>query len=288
MGRIRAGWELTKKSWALLRGHRVLFTFPVYGVLASLVIVAVTVLPGIYLLDSNATVPGGIAAIAVGIYIAAFVGYYFSVGLAAAADKTFRGEPATVADGLAVSRQRLGAIAGWALISALLGVAFAALEQIRGVGLIIGGLLNAAWSLITFLAVPVIALEGTGPIETVKRSAELFRSRWVGQVTGNAAIGGIVALVGLLPGIAITVVGILVWSSNSGGDGVALGAVLVAIGLVIVAVSMLLIQAMRGVFGVALYRFAADGEAAGGFTEAELESAVRSRGGTEDAARSTI
>jgi Family of unknown function (DUF6159) len=283
MGKIRAGWELTKKSWALLRTHRVLFTFPVYGVVASLVIVAVTVLPGIYLLDANVTVPGGIAVIAIGIYVAAFVGYYFSVGLAAAADKTFRGESATVADGLAVSRQRLGAIAGWALISALLGVAFAALEQIRGVGLIIGGLLNAAWSLITFLAVPVIALEGTGPIETVKRSAELFRSRWVGQVTGNVAIGGIVALVGLLPGIAITAIGILVWSSDSGGDGVAFGAVLVAAGVVIVAVSMLLMQAMRGVFGVALYRFAADGRAAGGFTEAELESAVRSRGGTAQA-----
>jgi hypothetical protein len=164
--------------------------------------------------------------------------------------------------------------------SRLLGVAFAALEQIRGVGLIIGGLLNAAWSLITFLAVPVIAPEGTGPIETIKRSGEPFRSRWIGQVTGNAAIGGIVALVGLLPGIAITVIGILVWSSSSGGDGVAFGAVLVAIGVVIVAVSMLLIQAMRGVFGVALYRFAADGEATGGFTEADLESAVRSRGGT--------
>ena len=33
-------------------------------------------------------------------------------------------------------------------------------------------------------------------------------------------------------------------------------------------VSMLIIQAMRGVFGVALYRFASAGEVASGFTEA--------------------
>ena len=41
---------------------------------------------------------------------------------------------------------------------------------------------------------------------------------------------------------------------------------------------MLIIQAMRGVFGVALYRFASTGEVASGFTEADLNSAVRTKG----------
>ena len=40
---------------------------------------------------------------------------------------------------------------------------------------------------------------------------------------------------------------------------------------------MLIIQAMRGVFGVALYRFASTGEVTTGFTEADLNSAVRTK-----------
>ena len=33
MNRIKQGWALTKKSWALLRSHRELFRFPIYGAL---------------------------------------------------------------------------------------------------------------------------------------------------------------------------------------------------------------------------------------------------------------
>lgn len=278
MGRIRRGWELTKKSWALLRGHRSLLRFPLYAALATLVAVAVTVLPGIYLIDAKSSVPGGVVLIAVGLYLASFVGIYFSVGLAATADQIFHGREASVGDGLAVSRRRLGAIAGWAALSAAVGALFAVLESTTRIGgQIAGYLLNAAWSLITFLAVPVIAIEGTGPLATVKRSASLFRSRWAGQITGNVAIGGIVGLIGVLPAIAITVAGIALWSSNGNGEGIAAGAVLIAVGVVLLLVSMLVIRALSGIFGVALYRFAAEGETTGGFTSAELESAVRTR-----------
>ena len=31
MSRFKQGWELTKKSWALLRSNRELFRFPIYG-----------------------------------------------------------------------------------------------------------------------------------------------------------------------------------------------------------------------------------------------------------------
>ena len=35
MGRIKRGWGLTKKSWALLNGHRELIRFPLYGAVAT-------------------------------------------------------------------------------------------------------------------------------------------------------------------------------------------------------------------------------------------------------------
>jgi hypothetical protein len=240
-----------------------------------LVIAAVTIAPGVYLIADHQSVPGGIALLAVGIYVASFVGIYFSVGLAAAADRIFRGQEATVAEGLQVSRERIGAIAGWAALSTLVGAITAALEQSEGIGsTIVGYFLDAAWSLITFLAVPVIAIEGTGPIETVKRSTSLFRSRWQGQITGNIAIGGAATLFGVLPAIVLIGVGVYVWTQSSGA-GDAGGGALVAVGVALLIVSMLIVRALSGIFGVALYRFAADGQATGGFAPSELESAVK-------------
>jgi hypothetical protein len=54
--------------------------------------------------------------------------------------------------------------------------------------------------------------------------------------------------------------------------------VIVAVGVALLAVSMLAVPALRGVFGVALYRFATGGEVAPGYSQGELESAVEVRG----------
>lgn len=277
MGRIREGWELTKKSWQLLRDNRQLFRFPIVGALVGLAITALLVLPGIYLIDDGQDVIGGVLA-AIGIYGATFVSIYFSVGLAAAADKTFHGQPTSFGDGMAVARSHMGAIAGWAALSALVGVIVSALQRGGAIGEQIAAVVvGTAWSLVSFMAVPVIAFEGPGPWATLKRSTSLFKDRWVGQVTGNVAIGGIVFLVGVLPAMLLIAGGGYLWVNDSGGAGLAGGAVLVAAGALIFVVALLISQAMRSIFGVALYRYATTGEAPATFTEEELQSAVRTR-----------
>src|SRR5262245_56027459 len=105
MGRIRRGWDLTKKSWALLRAHPGLSRFPLYGGIAVIVCAVIVVGPGLYLIDDGRVAVGGPLAV-IGFYLLALIGFYFSVGLAAAADIVFRGREATVGDGLAVARSR--------------------------------------------------------------------------------------------------------------------------------------------------------------------------------------
>jgi hypothetical protein len=103
----------------------------------------------------------------------------------------------------------------------------------------------------------------------------MFKKRWGQQITGNIAIGGAVFLIGVLPAVLLVFAGILIWSSAS-----FVGALLVVIGALLFAIAMLVSGALRGIFGVALYRYALDGEAVGGFTPEELESAVKRKGGT--------
>jgi hypothetical protein len=277
MGRFRRGWELTKRSWAALRSHPTLLRFPLIGMLATLIPLALLVLPGIYLLDTHEEAPG-IALLAVGLYASSVVGIYVGVALAGAADAVFHGrEGEANTEGWRLARSRPGAIAGWALVSTVLGVIFSALESQRGLAQIVGALVGAAWAFVTFLAVPVIAIEGTGPVETIRRCAHLLRERWAGQITGNVAIGGAVALLGILPAVGLIALGIILWANDGNGADVALGAVLVGIGAILLALAVMLQSALKGVFGVALYRYAAGGEVSGPFSSEELESAVRQR-----------
>ncbi len=273
MSRIRRGWELTKKSWRLLRENPALLRFPLYGGVATIVCAIIVVGPGLYLIEDDQAVFGGAVAV-IGFYLLALIGTYFSVGLAAAANMIFQGREASVGDGLAVARTRLSQIAGWAAVSTAIGLVLSALENQGAAGQIFGRVLAVGWSLITFLAVPVIALEGTGPFETLKRSSSLFKSRWGAQVTGNIAIGGAVFLFGVLPSALLIFAGFLIWASAGFA-----GALLLVLGVIGLAISMLVSSALSNIFGVALYRFALDGEAVGGFTPDELNSAVRTRGG---------
>lgn len=88
-------------------------------------------------------------------------------------------------------------------------------------------------------------------------------------------------LLGILPAALLIAAGVTVWSTTGFG-----GAVLVVIGAAIGALALLVSRALSGIFGVALYRYAHDGEPVGGFTPAELDSAVRRGQGAP--ARGTI
>jgi hypothetical protein len=276
MKRIRRGWALTKKSWALLNGHRELVRFPLYGGIATIILGLVFLGPGVFALDQH-TYGIGVPLVIIGIYVLSVIGIYFSVGLAACADLLFRGQNATFGDGIAVANSRFTQICGWAALSTAVGLVIGVLENQGGaIGDIAGRLIGMAWSLITFLSVPVIAIEGTGPIETLKRSGTLFKQRWGQQITGNIAIGGIVFLIGFLPGVLLIAAGVVIWPSAGFA-----GALLLVIGALVVCVALLISKALGGIFGVALYRYALDGEVTGGFTQEDLESAVKPKRGAK-------
>lgn len=278
MQRIKRGWALTKKSWALLNGHRELIRFPLYGALLTIPLAIVFFGPGLYLLDQK-SYGGAIPILVAGVYVLSVVGVYFAVGLAAAANKVFQGERATVSDGLAVARSRFPEICGWAALSTAIGLAMGLLENQGGIfGQIAARLVGMAWALVTFMAVPVLAIEGTGPFGTLKRSATIFKDKWGQQITGNIAIGGAIALLGVLPAALLIAAGVVLWPSS----GAAAGA-LILVGAVVLCVALLISKALSGVFGVALYRYAIDGEAVGGFTKDELESAVKLKKGARNA-----
>lgn len=272
--RMKSGWHLTKKSWAILKDEPGLIKFPVVGGLIALLITIVLIGPGLYLLDGDMQIAGAIL-VAIGVYLSAFVVYYFAVGLAHNADRQMHGESAEFGDGMKLASSRMSAIAGWAFVATVVMTIIRAIQERFGIaGAIFGGLAGAAWGVLSFLAVPVIAMEGTGPIGTLKRCGNLVKSGWGEQITGTIAIGGIVFLAGFLPAVLFLVAGVFLFATSAVGGGI-----LIAFGVIVLVVAALIQQALSTIFGVALYRFVSDRQAVGGFTEEEMQSAVRTKKG---------
>jgi len=276
--RMRRGWELTKKSWGVIRSHPKLTKLPLEGGALALLAVLLLCGPGalLLLLDETAATVGGVVLIAIGAYLASFAVVYFNVALAAAADQALHGTEPDLPTAHAVARSRIGVIAAWALVSAAVSAFFSLLRDkggaAGGVGAAVGG---AIWSLVTFLVVPVLAFEGIGPVDAIKRSAHLFRQRWGQQVTGNIVIGGIAGLV-VVVGALIAALGVALVASGNGA-GAASGVVVFLLGLILAVAGLVFSGAVRGVFGVALYRWVADDQAIGPFTAQDLDSAARVR-----------
>ena len=133
------------------------------------------------------------------------------------------------------------------------------------------GLLGLAWTVATFLVVPVLASEDIGPMEAVKRSVGLLKRTWGENLIGNAGIG---VVFGLLTFVAVLVSAALVFGAISSQS---MALIIAAIAVVVVGLSLLgLMQAsLQGIYSAALYQYAEEGKVGGDFDQALLEQAFR-------------
>ena len=100
-----------------------------------------------------------------------------------------------------MARTRLGAIAGWAALVASVNIIIRGLAERAGPlgDLLLGGHRRGVEPGHVPGRARSSTLEGTGPIETLKRSAHIFRERWGEQITGQVSIGGSSFLAAIIP-----------------------------------------------------------------------------------------
>ena len=267
MGRIARGWYLAKASLGVVRSDGTLTVLVVLGGIASGATALGFLVPAAVAYSIEETWLAAVMAV-VGVYLATLVATYFAVALAAACAEVLEGRDATVRGGTAVASARLGAIAGWALVLTTVNLVIQALRSRAGIlGSLLLGAATVAWGLATFLVVPILALEGLGPLAALDRSASLFRRKWGEQLVGTASIGVLFALLGTVPAVALMLLG---FASGSGVVAIAL----LVVGVLVAVAAGVLGSAARAVFSVALYRYASGTGATGPFTERDLESAV--------------
>jgi hypothetical protein len=279
-------WEIIRQSYAVLQKQKTLVLFPILSSLACLVVL-ISFLAPIFLIPDlfqkvvhaadNVNQQGGVRREAVWAVVAFafyFVNYFiivfFNAALAACAVVHFKGGEPSMSDGLAAAGRRLPQIAAWALVAATVGMILRAIEERADwIGRIIVGLLGVFWSLATYLVVPILAVEGTGPIEAIKRSTALLSKAWGEGLAGGISLG-LVSLLLMLPGFLFILLG--VFMANASPALMALGIVL---GVMYMVVMSVVLSTLKQIYVAGLYLYAAEGRLPMGYSQEVVQGAFR-------------
>jgi hypothetical protein len=275
--RISRSWELIKASGAVLRQDKELLLFPFFSAVATLLVsasfIAPLILTGAF---ERSVAPGDETSYLVFVFlfylVQYFIIFFFNSALVGAAMIRLDGGDPTVRDGLRVASSRVVQILGYAAIAATVGLILRIIEERAGfIGRWIAGLLGLAFTVATFLTVPILVTRDVGPIEAVKESAALLKKTWGENIIGNAGMGFVFAMFYLG---AILIGGALIVAVAQTANP-ALILIMVAI-VVLAVVGLALVQAaLQGVYSAALYRYATEGNAGESFPSALLGEAFR-------------
>jgi hypothetical protein len=264
-------WTLVKASASVLRSDKELMLFPVISGIATLIVLATFLLPMFALrIFADGIGLGGVVFGFAFYFVQYSVMIFFNCALVGAAMIRLDGGDPTLADGFRAARAKLGPILGYAAIAATVGVLLQSLKGKDNNFLVrlVGSALGAAWTLATFLVVPVLVSRNVGPIDALKESVSLLKRTWGENAVGQVGIGaafGLITFAIVLVGAALTVLA----AQASMALAVPVGA-LFLLAVLLVGVYQ---AALSGIYSAALYRYAVSHETPAAFRGAGLEQA---------------
>ncbi|MDH5830965.1 DUF6159 family protein [Luteimonas sp. M1R5S18] len=263
-------WDLVKASASVLRSDKELMLFPVISGAVTLVVLATFLLPAFALrIFADGFGLGGVVFGFLFYFVQYAVMIFFNCALVGAAMIRLDGGDPTLADGFNAAKARIPAILGYAAIAATVGVLLQGLKQkdnflVR----LMGSVLGAAWTLATFLVVPVLVSRDIGPIDALKQSVALLKRTWGENAVGQVGIGAAFGLI--TTAVAIVGAGLAVLAAQVS---FALAIVVGALALLAALLVGVYQAALSGIYSAALYRYAVSHETPAAFRGADLEHA---------------
>lgn len=279
MGRLSRSISLIKSSWAVLAHDKELAVLPAISGIASAVAIA-PFLAGAFVSGADVSDDGvsfsvlGYVLMFVGYLVAAYVTIFFQSALVLAANERLSGGDPTLGSALSAASSNAGRILPWAIISATVSIVLRSLQERSGfVGRLLLGAVGMAWTVVTFLVLPILVIEGTGVKEAVTRSGSAFKRTWGENVVGNAGVG-LIGVIGMLVGVVVAGPIVALGVVNDVAAVVVGGIALFVVWAIVVSV---VTAALTGIFQTALYRFAVLGEEPSGFSHDQIAGAFGPR-----------
>ncbi len=274
MGKFANSKALAGASFGVLKSEKKLAAIPAVSAITC-GIIAVAVGGGVVLTadfianpapgqDDFSLTPASWAIGIVGLFIIGLVSQMFAATLIAAANERLNGGSFTMGQAFSKATTRTPSILGWSAINSTVGLVLQAIRDKAGfLGDLAAGLIGAAWNVVTWLVLPIIIIEGIGPIAAIKKSANLLKSTWGENLFAQAGIG-LIGFLLMLPGILIF-----------GGLSFVLPIVGIPLLFIWVVVISCLMSALGAIYRTALYRFAVGLPNGDVFTQEELSGAFK-------------
>ena len=283
MERISYTFSMMKASWDVLMKDKELLVFPLVSGICLILVMLSFILPMVHydmFQKEKMEQSQGIYWLIVFAfyYVNYFVIIFFNSAVVACAIYRMRGGDPTLKTGFNAALSRLPQIAGWAFVAAVVGLILRILHELadrikndigRVVVQLIISLVGMAWSVVTFLVIPILVVEKKGPIDAIKESARLLKKTWGEQLVGNFSFGIVFFLLSLI-GIVPLVIGFVLLAHKM----MALGFILIALGAIFLIVTSLVQSVLQSIFQAAVYLYARDGRAPAGFPESQLGGAM--------------
>ena len=268
--------DTAKASWAVLQHDRELAVLPILGALASIAVVLAVGLP-IWLstdgIDDGGSSAGSDPMLWIGGIIILFavtvITVFFNAAVVSGARERFSGGDPTISSAIKGAFSRLHVIVPWAILALTVGMIIRLIQSSDNiVARILGSLLNMAWGVLTFLVVPILVVEQTGPFQSLSRSGELLRHTWGENLIAQVGFG-IIGFVAAIPGIIIIAIG-----ASAGSVG-ALVAIVIGFGWI--ALVSVVISTLTAIFQMALYLYATTGQVPMGFEQSGISDTFNER-----------
>lgn len=262
--KLHNSWQLVKASARVLQADKELIVFPIVSGIGVLLITLSFAAPMFFANIFDSIFNGQMQVLGLVMLFLFYLAQYFVIffcntALVGAALIRLRGGDPTVGDGFRLAFGRFAPILGYALIAATVGMILQALSRRNNsLGRFVISLIGLAWNIATYLVVPILAAEGVGPVEAIKRSVGLLKKTWGEQIIGNFGLGAFFGLINAA--ILITGVFAVVFTAMN-FDSLALIIGLALFFLLLLLVVAVIFSTLNGIYSAAVYRYAAEGEA---------------------------
>ena len=259
-----------KSGWRVLFADPEMLVFPLISGLACLVLVATFAIPIFFseawgLSKSDQVTKQRIVVLSCWLvtYMALyFVVFFFNSAMVSCAVFRMQGGNPTLGDGFRAAFSRLPAILGWALLAGSVGLLLRLIEaRFKRVGEFVANIMGCAWTLASFLAVPVLVLENKGPVDALRESTRLLRNTWGEQLIGNIGFGILFFLLNI-PGLLMLFTGVALGIEHQSWKVFAAGAGSSVAWFVLLGLAQTAVQC---IFQAAVYLYARTGVVPQGF-----------------------
>lgn len=294
---IARSWSLFRSALTVLGAEKAFVLYPLLAGLGILIFSALILGGGTWLLTSHPelaqalsqldqqaqddTAPwwayaGGALLLWLFLLATSFIANFFLTALVGGALERLRGGDPSFGDGLALARERASAIFGYSLIAATVGLLLSLLrgrQQQPGAGALLANLGGFAWSVATFLVVPVLAAKDLGPFAAIRESAILLKRTWGEQLSIAVGLGLIIGLPMLL--LFAGTAGAAAWAASA--DLPMLAVSTLVVGVTLMALLILVSATINAIVRGAVYVYAETGEVPRQFDDELIRHALRPR-----------